>query len=337
MDYINVSYDFIDKYVRFTKPEYLQVYLYVKYRTEKDGEFPTAEDVAAALDMSCARIGFILEYWASRGELVAVDGGYDISCDIHNEIPEKPKKKKAEGRASTQKIRAQRPAYSQDEINAVAAASKQISGLFYQAETILDKVLTASEMEMLFSFHDWLGLPVEVILMLLSYAHRKGKTSKRYLETVAIDWSERGIVTFEAAEEYVSHLEEADSNEKKLRSVLGIYDRALTQTEKKYIKLWLGDYNCSTELIEIAYDRTVSNTGKLSLGYMNKMLEAWHNKGITTGEEVKKLDEEFYRGSAGSGGGKKPAQKSKFNNYDDGNQRDYSELDEKILDMMLEE
>ena len=78
MDYINISYDFIDKYVRFAKPEYLQVYLYAKYRAEKDGAFPSAEDVAAAFDIKPARVEFIFEYWASRGEIAATDDGYEI-------------------------------------------------------------------------------------------------------------------------------------------------------------------------------------------------------------------------------------------------------------------
>ena len=333
MDYINISYDFIDKYVRFAKPEYLQVYLYAKYRAEKDGAFPSAEDVAAALDIKPARVEFIFEYWASRGEIAATDDGYEIIGEDFA-IENKPEKKQQ--RSTIQKIRSTRPSYSQDEINAVASASKQVSGLFYQAETILNKVLTASEMEMLFSFNDWLGLPVEVILMLLSYAQRKGKTSKRYLETVAIDWAERGIVTFEAAEEYVTQLEAADSTERQIRSILGIYDRALTQTEKKYIKIWIEEFNSPTELISLAYDRTVLNTGKMSPGYMNKMLEDWHNKGITTVDGVKELDEEFYRTSGAKSYDKKPSVKSKFNNYEDGNERDYSDLDEKILDMMLE-
>ncbi len=334
MDYINISYNFIDKYVRFTKPEYLQVYLYAKYRTEKDGAFPPAEEVATALDISAARVEFVFEYWASRDEFVVGDNGYEIN---DNAPTDEKTVKKATQRSSVQRIRATRPSYSQDEINAVSSANKQVSGLFYQAETILNKVLTASEMEMLFSFNDWLGLPVEVILMLLAYAYKKGKTSKRYLETVAIDWAERGIVTFEAAEEYVSQLEAADSAEKKIRSILGIYDRALTQTEKKYIKIWIEEFNSPTELISLAYDRAVANTGKMSPGYMNKMLEDWHAKGITTADEVKELDEEYYRTGGTKPYDKKPAVKSKFNNYNDGNERDYSDLDEKILDMMLEE
>ncbi len=80
------------------------------------------------------------------------------------------------------------------------------------------------------------GLPCEVIVMLLSYAAKQGKVGKRYLETVAIDWADKGIDTFDKAEEYITQLEEIGSNEHKIRTILGIYDRALTQTEKKIYK-----------------------------------------------------------------------------------------------------
>ena len=190
-------------------------------------------------------------------------------------------------------------------------------------------------MEMLFSFNDWLGLPVEVIMMLLSYAAKKGKTTKRYLETVAIDWADKGIDTYEAAEAYVTELEAVDRAENAVRSILGIYDRALTTTEKKYIRLWTDELKIPTELISLAYDKTVTYTGKLSWSYMDKLLGSWIANGYTTVAQVKAADEEFYRG-----GGRKPSEKSKkskLNNYDDDNKSDYKELEEEILKMMLDD
>ncbi len=330
MDNITLSFDFIDKYVRFTKPEYLQVYLYIKYLAEKDGEIPSADKIAMALDISSAKAEFILEYWTSRGELICDGRGYSIKTDSTQRAAEPTRTQKIK------RIKSSKPAYSQAEIDAVATANKQISGLFYQAETILDKVLTASDMEMLFSFNDWLGLPVEVIMMLLSYAAKRGKTTKHYLETVAIDWADKGIDTYEAAEAYVSELEAADSAEQAIRSILGIYNRAMSTTERKYIKMWANDMKIPSELISLAYDKTVEATGKLSYGYMNKILENWTAAGYKTCEEVSAADEEFYKNGGGKFKDEKP-KKSKFNNYDDDNKTDYAELEEQIFEMMLDE
>ncbi len=323
MNSFSIPFSFAEKYVRFSNPEYLQLYLYLSYQVAKNGSFPKTEQLARELDLSPERVLFILDFWVSRDELIYDETGYHFPDKAPKAVPSvvQPERK-----------RASRPSYSMAEIDAVAASNKSVSGLFYQAETVLHKILTPSDMEMLYSFVDWLGLPVEVITMLLSYAAKRGKTNRRYLETVAIDWAERGIDSFEAAEAHVMVLENADHIEKDIRNILGIYDRALSATEKKYLKLWSENQQISTDLIALAYDRTVTNTGKLSWAYMNKILESWSDAGYTTPDEV----------HAGESSGKsapkqKLPKKSAFNNYQDSNSTDYSNLEAQLLDMMLDE
>lgn len=324
-DSFSVSYKFAEKYVRFSKPEYIQLYIYVKYLLHKDGVFPKTEKVAAALDISPDRVIFILDFWVSRDELVYDESGYHFPENTSSHA----KVKKAPAVHQLHK-----PSYSMTEINAAAAANQAVSGLFYQAETVLNKILTSSDMEMLYSFIDWLGLPVEVITMLLSYAAKKGKTGRRYLETLAIDWSERGIDTFEAAEAHVMTLEASDSAERKIRNILGIYDRALTSTEKKYITLWNSDDRITADLISLAYDRTIEHTGKLSWAYMNKILQSWAEAGYATPEDVNENDTKPVYTQTGSD--KNLPKKSPFNNYKDTNY-DYSKLEEQLLDIIDKE
>ncbi len=332
MDYINISYEFAEKYLRYANPQHTQVYLYIKYIFSRDGQAPSIDDISAELDIAPNRVKFILGYWASEGELIQFDDGYtlpdkgDSTQTKKAEMPKKPSRRNASSR----------PSYKSDEIDAAADKNQTLSGMFYQAESILGHMLSGNEIELLYSFYDWLGLPCEVIVMLLTYAAGHGKTGKRYLETVAIDWADKGIDTFEKAEEYIKHLEEVESAEHKIRSILGIYDRALTQTEKKYITSW-SQMQLDSELIELAYDRTVANTGKLSCGYMNKILVSWQEEGLTTTDAVKRSDELFNIKNGKSDKDKNQnTQKSKFNNYEDTNKIDYDELEEKLLDMMLD-
>ncbi len=330
MDGFMISNQFAEQYIRFSNPEYIQVYLYLKYRNEKDGAFPQTEQIARELDISQEHACFVLDFWVSRGELCRTKTGY---C-----FPETKKKtrKKTEAVDETPSLRRQtRPSYTMAEIDAVATKNKSISGLFYQAETVLQKVLTQSDMEMLYSFVDWLGLPVEVITMLLSYGAKRGKTGRRYLETVAMDWAERGIDTFEAAEAHVMEMEERDSIERKICGMLGIFDRALTATEKKYIKQWSETSGLSLDLIPLAYDRTVARTGKLSFSYMNKILLSWVEEGLTTQTQVEEKEEAFRNGKPAKTEG--TPKRSKFNNYDDTNPVDYGKLEEQLLDLMLDD
>lgn len=327
MDGFFISNEFAEKYIRFSNPEYIQVYLYLKYRTEKDGEFPVPEQIAKELDISLEHASFVLDFWVSRGELCRKKTGYAF-------LEEKVSQKKKEEKVASCRTQS-RPSYTMAEIDGVAARNKAISGLFYQAETVLQKVLTQSDMEMLYSFVDWLGLPVEVVTMLLSYGVKKGKTGRRYLETVAMDWAERGIDTFEAAEAHVMELEERDSIERKICGMLGIFDRALTGTEKKYIKQWADTPGLSLDLVPLAYDRTVSRTGKLSYSYMNKILLSWVEEGLTTQKQVEEREEAFRNGTPAKTG--QTPKRSKFNNYDDTNPVDYGKLEEQLLDLMLDD
>ncbi len=311
MENLKIPYDFIEKYVRFTNPEYLQVYLYAAYKFQKDGKMPTVTELTKELCISEDKVKLSLDFWKTAGEIIGEtkkdDGGAK-------------KGKKSFGRS--------KPSYTVAEIDEVCNKSEQISQLLKQAEHILNKHLTQSDLEMLYSFHDWLGLPVEVIVMLLAYAAKKGKTTKRYLETVAMDWADRGIDTYESAEAFVSELEAFDSYERKVRGILGIYDRALTQTEKKYLKQWCEELQVPLELVQLSYDRTVEHTGKLSWAYMNKIITEWLSKGLTTKEQVENEDaphtEQF----------NSKTKKSKFNNYEDTNKIDYADLENKLFDMI---
>lgn len=329
---IELNSEFIKKYVRFANPQYIQVYIYAKYLFEENGEMPDAEKLSTELSLPLDRINFILGYWLSLGEIIQDENGKYMFASVSEHV------KKAKPAKSRKRTGANmRPSYKSDEIDAAAEKNQILSGMFYKAESILGHLLSGNETELLYSFYDWLGLPCEVIVMLLSYAAKNGKTGKRYLETVAIDWADKGIDTFDKAEEYISQLEEMHSNEYRIRSVLGIYDRALTQTEKKYIKAWTEDLKVNPDLVALAYDRTVENTGKLSWAYMNKILTSWHDSGITDREGVEREDIIFSKKNSGnSGNDNVNNNKSKFYNYTDTIKTDYASLEEKLLDMMLD-
>lgn len=56
--------------------------------------------------------------------------------------------------------------------------------------------------------------------------------------------------------------------------------------EEQYTHRWMHEWNFTTDMIREAYERCVNATGKLSLHYMNKILERWHKAGITTPKQA---------------------------------------------------
>ncbi|MBO4941569.1 MAG: DnaD domain protein [Clostridia bacterium] len=320
-----IEFAFVEKWGRLAKGEYLRIYLYALSNYKKNGTVLSPADISKKLHISLDEVLLAIDYWIAAEVLLEKGDGYAFCGD------EEPYKRE------TKELKTQlrkRPSYTAAEIDAAASVNKNVDYLLRQAEEILGKLLSPSDFELIYSFVDWLGLPVEVVIMLLRFAKSQGKLGKRYLETVAIDWAEKGIDTYESAEEYIKEIEKRLSNEGKIRSILGIYDRALSQTEKKYINLWTAEKEISVELIRGAYDRTVAATGKLAWAYMNKILVSWQEEGIETLKQLEE-HEKTHKPQSVSEKGKAGARKG-INNYKDTNKPDYTNFAEEILNEMLE-
>lgn len=323
-----LEFSFVEKWGRLANAEHFRVYVYALSNFRKSGKVMSVENISKKLHISREAVEEAIDFWVTAEVLWENGDSYAFAPSEKEDVKEK-------SLSGTARLRT-RPSYDAAEIDAAAAVNDKVDYLFRQAEIILEKILSPSDFELLYSFVDWLGLPVEVVIMLLRFAAGQGKTGKRYLETVAIDWADKGINTYESAEEYIREIELKLSNEGKVRAILGIYDRALTQTEKKYINLWAYEKNIPIPLIEEAYDRTVASTGKLSWAYMNKILESWRAEGLETVDAVREHDTLFKLKNAPVKE-RSNAQKSKFNNYVDTNKPDYSNFAEEILKDMLGE
>lgn len=166
------------------------------------------------------------------------------------------------------------------------AESTEIQSLIQETESMLGKTLSPALTSSLLSFHEDLGLPVEVILMMVLYAKGIGKTSTSYLESMARDWSEAGIFSLVAAEQKINSLKAGQQAWKRLEGILGIYHRSPSKREASYAQTWLLEWHMPDELVEEAYERCVNQTGKLSLSYMNKILERWHTGDIKNLEQL---------------------------------------------------
>ncbi len=322
-----LDFDFVEKWGRFAKPEYFRIYVYILSKYKKDNTTYTMPELAEILDIKETKVRGALEYWEAEGFIVLSGQGYIFADDI-------PKKSSGEIKAAL----SSRPSYTQTEITSAEVKNSEISYLFSQAEKILGRLLSNNDTEVLYSFVDWLGLPVEVIIMIINYAASVDKKSIRYIEKVAIDWADREIDTYEKAEAYVKELEEYQSRTRKICNILGIHGRALSTTERKYIKIWAEERNIPLDLIPEAYDRTMLKTGgKMGWAYMNKILCSWQDDGIKTLEELEAATELYRVKNAEKATQSTPKPKNKFNNYEDTNKIDYVKHAEQVLLDMLDE
>ena len=190
----------------------------------------------------------------------------------------------------------ERPAYSENDVVQAMDSDGEFRSLYGEIQRLLGKHLNTEELKILLGFSRYLGLPNDVISVLVCYckeaARNRGSLrnpSLRTIEKEAYAWAEQGIETLEQAAAYIRSRNLRNSRMEKLKQMLQIRGRNLTPGEEKYAQSWL-DMGFADEVVAMAYERTCLNTGGLSWAYMNKILQRWHENGLHTAEEVRRGD-----------------------------------------------
>lgn len=190
----------------------------------------------------------------------------------------------------------ERPAYSENDVIRAVESDGDFRSLYGEIQRLLGKHLNTEELKILLGFSRYLGLPNDVISVLVCYCKEAARSrgslrnpSLRTIEKEAYAWAEQGIETLEQAAAYIRSRNLRSSRMEKLKQQLQIRGRNLTAGEEKYAQSWL-DMGFADEVIAMAYERTCLNTGGLSWAYMNKILQRWHESGLHTPEEISRGD-----------------------------------------------
>ncbi len=184
------------------------------------------------------------------------------------------------------------PEYTAEDIVRRTQGDSAFQAVLHEAERIFGKRLSTPDLKKLYAIYDHYGLPAEVLMVMMNYCVDSSANrlpTLRYMEHEACNWANREILTLEQAEEYIGFSKQRREESGKVASALGIVGRKLSPTEAKYISAWL-DMGFKLEVIELAFDRTVTNTGGLKWGYMNKILESWKEKGLFGVAEIEEKD-----------------------------------------------
>ena len=175
--------------------------------------------------------------------------------------------------------------------NQLIREDREIPALLDELQAVLSRPLTPYETEGFLYLYSGLRLPASYLLMAAQYSREIGRDNIRQIEKLVTGWVEKGVDTHDKAEEEIARLSRRRSNEGTIKALFGIGDRELSAKEKEFIDHWCTDYGYGPELIKLAYDRTVDNTGKVAFPYLNKILTRWHEEGIKTpGEAVAEME-----------------------------------------------
>ena len=190
----------------------------------------------------------------------------------------------------------EQPVYSEVDVLSAMDTDVDFRALYGEIQRLLGKNLNTEEMKILLGFVRYLGLPADVIVLLVCYckdqAKKLGKIrvpGLRTIEKEAYKWADMGIDTMEEAASYVKQQDLRFSLTGRIMEIMQIRGRTLTAPEKRYLKNWL-NMGFQEEAISMAYERSCLNTGGLHWSYMNKILESWHNQNLHTAQEIQKGD-----------------------------------------------
>ena len=191
----------------------------------------------------------------------------------------------------------ERPNYTEQDVLQHLDTDPNFRRLYGEVQRRLGRTLATEELKILLSFVRYLGLPEDVICVLVSYcqerARQKGSLRNPALRTIekeAYSWAEQGIDTLEAAAAFIHRQNVYNSRLAGLLRQLQIRGRSLTAAEEKYARQWL-DMGFDDEVIGMAYERTCLNTGGLNWAYMHKILLRWKDAGFKTAQDIRSGDQ----------------------------------------------
>lgn len=252
----------------------------------RQGRPMTDQEIGSFLRQDPADVRDAALYWENCG-LLRSEGGEAAACPVNPEmVVAAPVRELAQEEPRRTVVASDSRRFTRAECAELAAKDSTLLSLLHKAQEITGCPLTSMDMQCLTALYAYYGLTPEFILTVMGYCRSVDKLNMRYVEKTAASWQEKGIETAQEAERYIDYLTQRRSNEGQVRSAFGINDRNLTTREREMIDSWYGELGFGIDVIRLAYERAVENTGKLSFAYINKVLQNWHREGVRTAADA---------------------------------------------------
>lgn len=298
----------VDDHIKIVKEDQLKVLLWI-FRHAGDPIQP--ERIGAGTRLGAEEVADALQYWANCGVLQKQGQAAQPQAESAPGGTLPSSALPVEGAA----VKEEKPVLAplplskptSEQIACRLLEEPALSVLYAEAQKKLGRTIGYDGQSTLLMIHDQYGLPVEVILMILEYAASQGKTSMAYIAKMGRDWGEREIDTLEKAEEQLTQLRVGRSLWEQLRRLTGLHTPRPTAAQEKFLTEWSQELHFDIEMIHLAYEEMANHTDRLSFPYMNKVLRAWHEKGLCTPEQVQGEKQSHQQKRAPAAPGKKRA------------------------------
>lgn len=338
----SVSNVFIDEYMSDANGEFVKVYLYLLRQLNTSDPAFSISAIADKFEHTEKDIKRALSYW-ERMHLLRLEYDTDENLtgihllDTSQQKPAPlpsaehrtgngtPFALPAEPEAVRQKPPAAKKIYSADDIRRFRE-QETTSELLFITERYLGRMLTPTDLNTIFYWHDELKFSADLIEYLIEDCVSKGHSSLHYINKVALAWSQNQIKTVEQAKAAARQYNQTYGAV--MRS-MGITGRSLVPSETAYIDKWESEYGFSPEMIAAACERTIQTARQPSFKYANSILSGWKKNHITTLADVAKSDKDHQEKKKASPA-PRASSKNKFNNFEQ-RSYDYEQLEKMLL------
>lgn len=200
------------------------------------------------------------------------------------------------------------PEYSDEDVARRIEGDADFAALLRETERKIG-VLSAASVKMLLGLRDYLGLPDDVIYLLINECIARKeelfgegrRPTMREIEQEGYAWARRELYSASAVDEYLKKKQMLRRMFPDYQRALQIAGRILSPSEQRYVTQWV-EMGFPPETVAIAYDKTVLKCHEFRWQYCDGIMKKWHEKNLHTPPEV--LSEGGSGGSGGSGGGK---------------------------------
>lgn len=341
-----VANEFIDHCMAAANGEYVKVYLYI---LRHQGQIQDVGQIADALDHTESDVKRALGYWVKqgvledRGSFGRISGAGWDGMGVVPEVPERYRAENVPGEktdlekepgavefrnqpvsaagsneeaaaVSGQPFKKERKIYTPEQVSRLAG-QEDFTQLLYISQKYMNKVFTPRECEVFAYLYDALHMPVELLEYLVEYCVQGGHFSIRYLESVALNWHEKGIRNVDMAKEYTATFSKEGFA---VMRAFGISDRRPGESEQVLIRKWFREFGFTKDIVLEACSRTLKAIHKPSFSYADKILSEWKKGGVRVMADIRKMDEKRERQGKKSEKNQaavKPA-KNQFHNFE---------------------
>lgn len=248
----------------------------------RDSDALDMEAIRASLDLTEEELAASIKYWRGAGILKKIkktDTKVSVTKDKKTEI----KTAHAGGKLEHADVA---PSYTSAELAELIEKRADAAAFMNSAQQIMGKMFSTREMNILFGMVEYIGFDEECVLSILAYVSELDRKTIKYAETLAFSLYDEGLTDKAALEERLARMSAARSVRGKVEAMFGMTGRALTTKEKKFLTAWTETMGFDADVIRLAYEITVDNTGEAALPYANTILESWHTLGLRTADEV---------------------------------------------------